>query len=302
MGTVVNSYDLVGKKEDISNIISMISPTKYPFTTMTGSGKVTQTYFEWMEDKLRDAAENAQVEGFTATPTARSQPQMRGNVTQIMQDTFEVTGTSDVVTTYGRAKDSARQAAKAAEALKKDLEHAYVGTGQAMVKPTDNSSARKFAGVQAQIDETMYVYTGGSSTAMDEPKLLEAIQKCYDEGSDPDTIMVTPTRSLTVADFAKASGRSRQIPNGGSDRKIVNVVDLYVSPFGQQKVVLNRHLKAGDTLVFEPAMWERQTLRPWSRETLAKTGDSTKMMIVGEFSLKHANAFATAIVREAAAA
>ena len=78
-------------------------------------------------------------------------------------------------------------------------------------------------------------------------------------------------------------------------------MDLYVSPFGEVKVYLNRFLKAGDTLVFDPENWKQCTLRGWTRETLAKDGDNMKMMIVGEFSLKHKNQKASAVIREGAA-
>jgi hypothetical protein len=49
-------------------------------------------------------------------------------------------------------------------------------------------------------------------------------------------------------------------------------------------------------------MWKRVYLqgRNWFRETLAKVGDKTSMMIVGEFSLKHMNQKASALVREMA--
>jgi hypothetical protein len=77
---------------------------------------------------------------------------------------------------------------------------------------------------------------------------------------------------------------------------IVNTVNLYVSPFGEQKVELNRFLKAKNTLIYEPEMWMQATLRPWTRETLAKTGDAEKQMIIGEFSLKHKNFGAGALI------
>jgi hypothetical protein len=82
----------------------------------------------------------------------------------------------------------------------------------------------------------------------------------------------------------------------------VNAVNLYVSPYGEEKIVLSRYLKDGDTLIFDPAMWKRVALqgRNWFRETLAKTGDALRMMIVGEFSLKHMHQKASAIVREMA--
>jgi uncharacterized protein YhfF len=93
-----------------------------------------------------------------------------------------------------------------------------------------------------------------------------------------------------VAGFAAAAGRYRTFQNGtGGDKSIVNVVNLYVSPFGEQKVEINRFLAAGDTLVFEPDMWAKATLDPWTRVPLAKSGDYDRQMIIGEFSLKHKN-------------
>lgn len=223
------TYDIIGIKEDISSIISNISPTEYPFTTMTGAETCKQTLFQWQEDKIRDAAANAQVEGADPTAVARTPTTMRDNVTQIFMDTFQVAGTTDAVSTYGRSKETAYQAALAAEGLKKDYEYACVGTAQAVNKPSDNTTARKFAGVQAQIDTSAVVKTGAAATKITEANLLSALQTCYSSGAKPNTIMVCPSRSLTIADFAKASGRTRQIPNGSKDRAIVNVVDLYVS-------------------------------------------------------------------------
>jgi hypothetical protein len=298
----VDSYGLVQKKEDVSDIISNISPSKTPFTSLTGKETVHNWAFDWMEDILRASANNAQVEGFTATPTARTQPTMKENVTQIFQDTFEVTGTTDAVSIYGRNKETALQANKAAKALKLDLEHAYVGNQQAKVKPVDNTTARKMASVQAQIASGNRVITGGPSTAPTEANLLSALTLSYKAGAEPTIIMVTPDDSLIVADFAKASGRTRNIHNGSADRKIVNVVDLYVSPFGEQKVVLNRELMLSDMLILDPSLWNKVALkgRDWFTEKLAKTGDKEATMMVGEFSLKCKNSNGNAWVTRSA--
>jgi hypothetical protein len=293
----LNTYDMVGIKEDISDIISNISPTKTPFQTMIGNEKCKATTFKWQEDDIRAVASNAQVEGFTASATAREQPAYSDNVTQILQDTFNVSGTSDVVSTYGRAKESAYQASKASIALKRDLEHAFVGTAQTQVDGS-GAIARVMAGFQAQVHSDLYTFTGGTSTVPTETNLLATLQELYGEGSDPTVIMATPTNARTIAAWATvANTRTRDI---GQEKKIVNVVEVYVSPFGSQKVVLNRFLKDKDTLIFDPEMWKKVTLRPWFRETLAKTGDNTTMMIVGEFSLKHKNQRASAVIRESA--
>jgi hypothetical protein len=74
------------------------------------------------------------------------------------------------------------------------------------------------------------------------------------------------------------------------------VVDIYVSPFGTQKVVLNRFQKADSALLFSPDSWKKVTLRPWTRTLLAKTGDADRHFIVGEFGLKHVNYKASAAI------
>jgi hypothetical protein len=300
MGTQYQSYDVVGKKEDISDIITNITPTKAPFTSLTKQETVHNTLFQWQEDKLRDPAANSNAEGFTATPTARAPTTMRNNVTQIMQDTFEVSGTNDAVSKYGRGKESAREAGKAAAALKLDLEFAFTGTGQTLVNPSDNNTNRVFAGVQAQVAAANIVKTGNVATKISEANYLDALQAAYTAGADPSITLVTPTNARTFAGFTGASGRSRVINDGS--KTIVNAVNLYVSPYGEEKIVLSRYLKDGDTLIFDPAMWKRVALqgRNWFRETLAKTGDALRMMIVGEFSLKHMHQKASALVREMA--
>lgn len=293
------SYDQVGAKEDVSDIISNLTPTKTPFQSLIGSETTHNTVFQWQEDELRAVQANAQVEGFTASDATLSPTVMRQNYTQILEKTIKVSGSADKRDTYGRAKESAYQMAKAMKEVKRDLEHAFVGTDQAAVAGS-SSVARTFAGVQKQIDASQLVKTGAAATPISEANLLTALQNLYNAGADPSVVMVTPADSLIVADFAKAAGRNREINNGTKDKAIVNAVDLYVSPFGEVKVVLNRFLKAGDTLVFDPANWKQVTFRNWFRETLAKTGDNLMMMVVGEFSLKHANYKASGYVRRMA--
>jgi hypothetical protein len=284
-------YDVVGKKEDVSDIISNISPTKTPFQSMIGSEKVSNVLFQWQEDALANVAVNAKVEGADASDATLVATTMRSNYTQILSKTILVSDTNDAVSKYGRAKESAYQMAKVSAEIKRDLEHALVGITQAAVAG-NSSTARRMASATNQIAAGNI--TDRDAAANTEADVLTGLQDCYTAGSDPSILMVTPTDSLVVADFAKATGRLREIENGTADRKIVNAVDLYVSPFGEVKVVLNRFLEATVSLIFEPDMWKLAVLRPWTRETLAKTGDATKMMIIGEYSLKHKNQLASA--------
>jgi hypothetical protein len=111
--------------------------------------------------------------------------------------------------------------------------------------------------------------------------------------------MVTPSNSVVLAGFAAAAGRYRTI-TGSDSKTIVNTVNLYVSPFGEQKVEINRWLKAKNTLVYDPDMWTNVTLRPWERRTSRRPATARRLMLLGEFSLKHKNFFASAMIVEAA--
>ena len=294
--TTFTSYDAVGVKEDISDIITNISPTKTPFQSAIGNEKITQKKFQWQEDSLRATADNAQVEGFDAVYITVTPTVMRENVTQIFAEAVQVSGTMEVTSTYGRAKESAYQLAKSAAQVKRDFERALVGVDTSETAG-DSNTARKFASYSEQLTVSGNVVYMGTNNTLDETHLLTSLQNCYTNGAEPNTISVTPANSISVAAFAKAAGRYRTIVDANSaSGKVVNAVDLYVSPFGEVRVILNRFQKSTWTLVYDKSMWVKATLRPWFREVLAKTGDSLKQMIVGEFSLKHKNYLASSLV------
>lgn len=286
-----SSYDQVGAKEDVSDIISNLTPTRTPFQSMIGSENIKARIKEWQEDTLADVEDNAKVEGADAVNIAITPTVMRQNNTQILQKAIQVTGTADAVDTYGRAKETAYQLRKKSQEIKRDLEHALVGTGQTAVLGS-NTVARKMAGAQAQIDSSV-TETAADSAPLSEQLFMKANQKLYEAGADASVLMVKPTDAERVAGFATASGRQRDI---GQGRRIVNAIDILVTPYGEQRVVINRFIRKTDALLLDADNWKLMTLRPWTRETLAKTGDSQRYMLLGEFSLKHVNRKATGLI------
>jgi len=281
--SLYSTYDQVGKAEDVSDIITDISPTDTPFTTMVKSEKVSARTFEWQEDSLAAAAANAAIEGADASMATLSATTMRTNNTQILTKAFQVSATADSIKTYGRAKETAYQLGKALKEIKRDLEKAYVGVSNAAVTGSE-SAAREMASVDQQISTT--VDAGSNATdALTEAKLLTLGQTCFNNGSDPSVFMIKPADAQIVAGFTGASGRYRNFNDG--TKTLVNVIDLYVSPYGEYKVVLNRHQVTTLGFLIDPAMFRSCVLRPFSRTLLAKAGDSDKHFVVGEYSVKH---------------
>ena len=77
-------------KEDVSDIITDITPTDTPLYSTIRSEKANARIVEWMEDSLAAAANNAQTEGHTPSIATLSPTTLRTNSTQIMSKAFEV--------------------------------------------------------------------------------------------------------------------------------------------------------------------------------------------------------------------
>lgn len=324
-----STYKQIGKAEDVSDLISNITPFDTPFSTLIKSEKMTGRTHEWQEDELADASSNAMFEGIDASFLALTPTKLRENNTQILTKACVISNTSDAIKTHGRAKETALQLAKKMKEIKRDLEFAFVhetGTGRA---PTDknsdnnndiasddsysNNSQRKMKSAlgmvhQNHISSIGTVVTSTTATVSeyeDEDKvqtdatkkspvtaaqleqgLLTLHETLYSAGSEAD-IMMIPTRFATiVADFMDDSSRHRDF---GKSREVVNVVDVYQSPFGAVKFVINRHMNEDMLLFVDPSMWRQMVLRPFTRTLLAPTGDHTKHFLVGEYSLKNMN-------------
>lgn len=104
---VFTTYDQVGKAEDVSSIITDITPTDVPFTTSIKSEKVSARVFEWQEDALAAAADNKAVEGAAFSAGTQTATTLRTNNTQILTKVFEVSATADAIKTHGRARETA---------------------------------------------------------------------------------------------------------------------------------------------------------------------------------------------------
>ena len=77
------TYEAIGNREDLSDVIYRIDPTDTPFVTSIEREKATNVNHEWQTQALAAAAQNAQLEGDdpqtnTTTPTVRL-----GNLCQI---------------------------------------------------------------------------------------------------------------------------------------------------------------------------------------------------------------------------
>ena len=321
-----NTYEAKGIKEDLSDLISDISPTTTPFQSNIGTRGAENTYFEWQTDALATASATPVVEGqdlsaFTAiTPTVRL-----GNYCQINMRDFIVSGTEQRVDKAGRASEVGYQAAKAAKELKRNVEVAALLNGVGAVTGA-TATARVTAGFpgwlktnETSTNVTKPSYTGstptgaaqvwkafGTPTAFTEAMLKTTMQECYESGGEPSMLMVGPYNKTVVSGFAGIAAQ-RYNATGAAPTTIIGAADIYVSDFGNLSVVANRFLTsvidagAGSLMnnwafLIDPDEVKIATLRPYTIESLARTGDADKRMALTEWGLQVNNEAAHGVI------
>jgi hypothetical protein len=107
-------------------------------------------------------------------------------------------------------------------------------------------------------------------------------------------IMCGPVNKTKITAFVGNATRYKD----ASDRKIVNAVDIYVSDFGELSVVPNRFQREQDVWVLDMDMWAVAYFRDFQQQELAKTGDSTKRMLLAELTLESRQEAASGMVAD----
>lgn len=299
-GHAMDTYRAIGLAEDVSDIISNITPTETPYLSSLGSYPVKSRNPEWQEDDIRNGQANAKVEGAEYAVSSRTPTVMRGNYTQIMSDAIMIPATVDVVDKYGRAKESAYQLVKTGKALKRDLEHALIGVAQnatigssTVARVMGNILGNAVGGtammLQSQVINSTTSGVGDGTAAFVEDDIMAAMFKAYNQGVTPKVLMVPPKYAMTFAGWASAAGKYVNKRDIKDDKKITMVIEILVTPYGTVKVVLNRNMLAQTGLLYDPEYHKLATLRGWKKEPLAKTGDNEKWGLVGEFTFIHKN-------------
>ena len=317
------TYQAKGIREDLSDLISDISPTQTPFISNIGTRSAEQTLFEWQTDSLAAASADAVIEGqdlstFTAvTPTARM-----ANYCQINMVDFIISGTEQRVEKAGRSSEVAYQAAKAAKELKRNVEKAAllngVGAvvgGTAIARVTAGFPCWLKTNVSANGTSTPVVkpsYTGSTPTgaaqvwktfdtpeAFTEAMLKSTMQSCYENGGEPTMLMVSPYNKTVVSGFTGLASTRYNVDAGDSPTTIIGAAAIYVSDFGNLSVVPNRFfttvVDAGGSAMNDWAFLidtdevKLATLRPYQMKDLASTGDADKRMMLVEWGLQVSN-------------
>lgn len=319
------TYQAIGNAEDFHDAIYDISPTETPFQSMAKRLKADNRLHQWQTDELAaHTAGNATIEGDdaaadTAIPTVNLK-----NQCQLMDKVAFVSNTQEATKHYGRDSEMAYQMAKRSKELKRDLEAAlvqnnagtagvaasaalmasleswlaYGGQQAATIKTANGTSVQEGAAGTTPGFTTANGYpvtapTDSTSTgSISETILKGCIANTYQAGGDPSVIMVPPLIKQKISTaFAGVATRFREVPSGGR-AQIIGGADLYVSDFGEHKIVPNRFMRSTVLFGIDPEYVGVAYLQPFSQKDLAVTGHAQKKMIWTQATLVLQNPFA----------
>ena len=306
-----DTYDSIGTREDLSDVIYRISPTSTPFLSMAERMKATNTLHEWQTDALATAGQNAVIEGDDATLDATTPTARVGNYTQISDKTVVVSGTQGATHKAGRKSERSFQIAKRSKELKRDME--FILTGNQASAVGSSSVARTTGSVEAWLTSNVSrgatgasggysagvvaAATDGTQRAYTEALLKTVIQSCWSNGGDPSTIIVGPKNKAVGSAFTGIATQYRENP-GAKQATIIAAADVYVSDFGEHKIVASRFNRDRSALVLDMDYWGVAYLRPFQQHDLSKTGDSEKVQILVEYALVAKQQAASGVVAD----
>ena len=307
-----SSYDAVGNREDLSDMIFDVSPTETPFLSAIKKVKATGTNHEWQTDALTAAAaDNAHIEGDDATPVAPAATVRLGNYTQILKKHAVIPGTQEVVDKAGRKSEMAYQVARRLKEIKRDLEASMIGgaaIGNAKVAGND-TTAREMGSLYTYMTSNVSLGVNGVVSAGTGADLMTAgddrdftaaildavLATTYTNGGDPRMLCVSPTNKTVVGDFT-AGGATRYVTTDKSH--LTASIDVYTGDFHDLKVVPCRQLVGDNVIALDPEYMAFAELRPINTKDLAVTGDSIRKEIVWEGTLEVCNEAASALVAD----
>jgi len=269
-------------REDLSDIISEVSPDANPLYTTLPRTKATQRTHEWAEYYIsRPTSVTGTIEGDDASFSDLTATTRRMNKTGIIRRTFAVTD-SELESDKVSPKDAyAREMGYAMRRWKNDAEWALL---RASLASGDSGVARMLTGIREWVNSNGLVSVNGSGISLSEASFNALELESWNQTDEYvfDLVLVTGTLKQRISGFT--AGSTKNIP--ASDKRLVNSIDVYEGDFGMHEIRAHKDMLAKDILGIRKELLAVAEFRPVKHTKLAKTGSSEKGMIEGEFTLE----------------
>jgi hypothetical protein len=320
MAVLTNTFrttDAVGNREELSDVVSRITPEDTPIYSDLPKEKARSNHPEWEIDTLRAPGANAQEEGDEYAFNGVVAPTRVGGRTQIFRETWIISGTQEVVDEAGNVQKRKYQKLKKGIEVRKDVEFALVSNTASVGGATrfmgslsswlTTNVSRGATGTNGGFVTADTVAEGlGTQRAFTKALLDGVAQTGYQSGANFQTAYMSPYNKGVFVTFMSDANVAefRYSAEKGMKNTIIANADIYEGPFGKLMVKPNRVMAASAAVarrvfLMDPEYAAMKTLRPIQEDKdVAKTGDADKGVIIGETTLAVKNEAGLGVVAD----
>lgn len=277
-----NTYNAVGNKEDVSDIITNIAPYDTPLYTRIGKTKATQVTHEWLEDELGSPIVNMFDEGYTYSTVAASPRTRLYNYTQIMHRGVHVTDSQEAVLHYGIRSEMAYQMQKKLKELAFDCEQAIVTQATKSPGGWNPPTPRIFGGLPYWIG-THVLGNAGIGRALTFDLINNALEQTWNDGGKPSILLVSPRSKRIISTFT--AGNTKYM-DGNKTNKLTHMISVLETDFGTLQCLTDRFMPNDVVYGLSPEYIKKAFLRPFKTGDMPKISDMARRYINGEWTLE----------------
>lgn len=279
--TSVNNLEYL----DISPAINAMQVPNTPFLSyLLGAGKTApagSTEIKWREYEINSDDSSEQLEG-GEYKDAESGRNWISNYQEIFRKSTSVSGTLDAINVNGIGSELNNQVALRGMEMKIDLNRKLI-TG---VKTNEvGSVGRKMNGILNLINAGNKVETAaaGAVTRKDIDNMFRVM---FNKGYMGEKLcLVSPDMQDLMTD--ELDGKSTKIVQFGDVMTFGLQLGKIVSNYGTGVALIEPALPVGTIAALDTNYLRLRPLREWRAEELAKTTDSRRVGLVGEYSLEY---------------
>jgi hypothetical protein len=313
----VTQLTSIGRREDLSDVISRVQPEKTPFFSTVKKGKATHLRTEWQVEQLAAPAVNAQLEGDDVGTLGAANVTARvSNICQIFAKTGGVARSTEVAQHAGRSSELARQKAVKMVELKRDIELSMLSISASRLE--SGANARLSAGIRSWITTSSSLGatgvnggfnagtsivdapTPGTARTFTETLLKTVAQTRFTAAGDATKLIcyMSPNSKQIASTFTGISAQRKESGDTAATTRIIGGADVYASDFGDIVFVPHAYAfsAANAAVLVDPDYVEWAWFDPVKNTTLAKSGDNEKFLMTGEGTLKVTNERAHAVI------
>ena len=303
----LQTYQSGNNAENVTEIVMNIDPIDTPGLTLAKKTTAEATYTQWPIESLSAVdTNNANIEGDDATIDPSATPVLVGNFTQLMDKTASVSTTQQAIRKYGVKDEMAKQMAKKAKEMKRDIETTIflnqarvvgaAGVAQKMRSFPGWLTTNVSRGATGANGTATTAATDGTQRVFSEALLRGLIVTTITNADDlPDVLMAGPANRANVS--SQLSGNSTRFYEL-KDGQLNASISVYRSDYGPLKIVMNRFQRERDLFLINPEYFGIRTLEPMQTQDLATTGLTKKKQFWTNLTLEVSNEKAHAVLAD----